>query len=377
MADVNLKSKTLEELAAKSGHAQQRTALVGLDGFVDIIVHPVDQRYGPGDDFKAIREIQTFGERILAAVGKSTNIEMAKKREKLGGNGPILANAIFEAGVPTRYIGAIGDPLPHPVFEKFAKNTEAISLAEPSVTHALEFRDGKILLGLMSSMSEITYRRIIDKMGEGALFDLLSRSDLVALVNWTMTPYMTSILQSLIDQVYPNLGPRDHRCFFFDLADPQKRSDADLLTLLKLLHRFCAFGPVTLGLNLKEAQQVGKVLGEKEYEENPEELQAMARDIRSQLKVDCVVIHPTDCAACATKNDTFYTDGFYTDEPVITTGAGDHFNAGFMTARLLGISPASALLVGCAFSGYYVRNGDSPSLGQVRSFIDQNETKTS
>lgn len=373
---VNQKTKALEELAAKSVHAQQRTALVGLDGFVDIIVHPVDQRYGPGDDYKAIREIRTFGERILAAAGKSTNIEMAKKREKLGGNGPILANAIYEAGVPTRYIGAIGDPQPHPVFEKFAQSTDAISLAEPSITHALEFKDGKIMLGLMSSMSEITYRRIIDKMGEGALFDLLSRSDLVALVNWTMTPYMTSVLQSLIDKVYPNLGPRDHRCFFFDLADPQKRSDADLLTVLKLFNRFCAFGPVTLGLNLKEAQQVGKVLGCKERGETADDLQAMARDIRAQLNLDCVVVHPTDCAACATKNDTFYTDGFYTDDPVITTGAGDHFNAGFMTARLLGISPAASLLIGCAFSGYYVRNADSPSLGQIRSFIDQTETKT-
>jgi len=33
---------------------------------------------------------QEFGRRILAAAGKSTNIELFPRLEKLGGNGPIM-----------------------------------------------------------------------------------------------------------------------------------------------------------------------------------------------------------------------------------------------------------------------------------------------
>ena len=124
----------------------------------------------------------------------------------------------------------------HPVFEDFAKRTDAVSLAEPGVTHALEFRDGKIMLGLMDSLENVTYANMVEKMGEGAFLDMLSRTDLFAIVNWTMLPYLTQILQALIDQVYPNFGPRDHRSFFFDLADPEKRSDDDLIGVLRVHH---------------------------------------------------------------------------------------------------------------------------------------------
>ncbi|MBC2604194.1 carbohydrate kinase family protein [Puniceicoccus vermicola] len=373
---MDIKQTAIEELSAKSSEASSRSVLVGLDGFVDIIINPVDQRFGPGDNYQPIRDMSTFGKRILAAAGKSTNIEMGKKMEKLGGNGPILANAILNAGFPTRYIGALGDPLIHPVFEDFAKRTEAVSLAEPGVTHALEFRDGKIMLGLMDSLEKVTYSSMVDKMGEGAFIDLLSRTDLFAIVNWTMLPYLTQVLQALVDQVYPNLGPRDHRSFFFDLADPEKRSDDDLTAVLRLLHRFCAFGSTTLGLNLKEAQHVSRVLGLPVGESNAEDIMGMARDIRNELSLDCVVVHPTDSAACATKDDTFYTKGFFTPDPMITTGAGDHFNAGFSVSRLLGLSPQSALIVGCAFSGYYVRSAESPSLSSIGSFLRKTEFAT-
>ncbi|MEM0965093.1 MAG: carbohydrate kinase family protein [Verrucomicrobiota bacterium] len=373
---MDKKTAAIQELSAKASEASTRSVLVGLDGFVDTIINPVDRRFGPGDNYEPIREMAAFGNRIVAAAGKSTNIEMGKITEKLGGNGPILANAVLAAGFPTRYVGALGIPEIHPVFKDMAAKTDAVSLAEPGVTYALEFKDGKVMLGLMDSLEEVTYSKVLEKMGEGAFFDLLSRTDLFAVVNWTMLPFLTGFLQSLIDQVYPNLGPRDHRSFFFDLADPAKRSDGDLVGVLRLLGRFCAFGSTTLGLNLSEAQHVSRVLGLPSGHGNEEDIRGMARSIRSEIGVDCVVVHPLDCAACATKEDTFYTDGFFTADPTITTGGGDHFNAGFVAARLLGLSPDSALVIGCAFSGYYVRSAESPSLGAIGAFLQNTEFAT-
>ena len=58
-----------------------------------------------------------------------------------------LANAMLSLGMNVRYIGALGSPNINPVFDEFARKTSAISLCEPGITTALEFKDGKVMLG--------------------------------------------------------------------------------------------------------------------------------------------------------------------------------------------------------------------------------------
>lgn len=367
---MNLPTRTLEELRTRRASVSGKFAVVGFDGFVDRIVQPVATRHGPGEAFAPMATIEEFGRRILAAAGKSTNIELYPRREKLGGNGPIMANALLAAGLRLKYIGALGAPAIHPVFQEMARRAEAVSLCDPGVTTALEFTDGKVMLGLMKSLDEITYARIAEVMGEGALCDCLARADLVVLVNWTMVPNMTAILEELAGRVFPQLPPRE-RLFFFDLTDPAKRSATDLALVLPAIARFQSFGRVTLGLNLKEAQQVFAVLGLGQETEDEKGLRSMARQIRQKLAVATVVVHPLKSAACATKDDAWWVPGPYADQPLITTGAGDHFNAGFVTGQLLGLGPESCLGLGVCASGFYVRTARSPSLGDLETFLAQ------
>ena len=360
---------TLKEIEEKASALSQKFAVTGIDGFVDKIVHPVDQRSGQGDNYTPIPTITAFAERIGAAAGKSTNIELAPVVEKLGGNGPIMANAQCALGTKVRYIGALGREAIQPVFAEFAAQTDAVSLTDPGVTHAAEFTDGKIMLGTMASLDEIDYARIIEVMGEGAFLDMISRADLISMVNWTMIPNLTSVFNDFLEKVFPHIGPHDNRTFFFDLADPQKRSRADVGNVLKTISRFQSHGSVTLGLNLKEAEQVDELLGFSPLETTPENLQKVADRIRNELKISTVVVHPTDGAACATRDGTCYVKGPFCEKPKITTGAGDHFNAGFVTARLIGFSPESALTLAVATSGFYVRTGKSPSMSDLDTFI--------
>jgi sugar/nucleoside kinase (ribokinase family) len=368
---MNYKEKTQAELATHASRITGLNALVGLDGFVDRILTPVDKRYGPGDHFDPLKTITAFGERVLAAAGKSTNIEMFPVQEKLGGNGPIMANALYQGGLPTRYLGALGDPDVVPVFKTFAAQTQAVTIAEPGLTNALEFEDGKLMLNSMGGLDAITYDSIVAKVGEGLFFDMISRADLIAWVNWTMIAHMTGFFNDLLNRVLPTLGPRDHRIFFFDLADPGKRTDADILGVLRLLHRFQSYGSAILGLNLSEAQQISRVLGLGSFENDADGLKKMASSIRAEVDVSCVVIHPTDSAACATQDDAVWTKGPFTAKPKITTGAGDHFNAGFCIGRLLDLSLEASLTLAVSFSGYYVRNAKSPSLHDIGPFLQQ------
>ncbi|MDX2109780.1 MAG: PfkB family carbohydrate kinase [Verrucomicrobiota bacterium] len=367
---MNYRAQTLEEIAKKGGTISSKNALVGFDGFVDKIIAVVDKRTGQGQAFSAIDTITEFANRIGAAAGRSTNIELFPRMEKLGGNGPIMANALLSAGMGVKYIGALGEPSIHPVFAEFAAKTNAVTVCDPGVTHALEFHDGKIMLGTMASLDLLTYPRIVQKMGEGAFLDALSRADLIALVNWTMIPNMTSIYNDLLDRALPNYGPREAgRTFFFDLADPEKRPLSDIQTVLGILKRFRAHGQVILGLNLKEALQVDAALGFSDPKTDPEGLKQMASRIRAAIDVTMVVIHPTDSAACATRDAAYWVQGSYCEKPLITTGAGDHFNAGFTTGAMLGMSPAACLTLAVTYSGYYVRTAKSPSLGDAANFI--------
>jgi len=365
---MDFKTSARHALQQARAAATPKLAVVGLDGFVDTIVTPVALRRGQGEEFTPITTLADFGQRIVAAAGKSTNIELYPRLDKLGGNGPIMANALLAQSVGLTYLGALGAAAVHPVFQDMAARANIVSLCDPSTTTAVEFEDGKLMLGQMKSLDEITYERLIERLGEAGLREVLGAADLVALVNWTMIPNMTAILVRLVEDVLPLLPPRD-RHFFFDLADPEKRSRDDLLAALRIMARFETHGRVTLGLNLKEAQQVHAALGFPAAREDEAGLRTMATDIRENLQMAAVVVHPKESAACATAAGEAWVPGPYVTKPLITTGAGDHFNAGFMSGRLLGLAPADCLTLGVCTSGHYVRTAQSPSLGDLETFL--------
>ncbi|PTX94192.1 PfkB family carbohydrate kinase [Opitutus sp. ER46] len=360
---------TLQQLAARREHIGARSALLGFDGFVDTIVTPVRLRNGQGENFEPIATITEFGQRILGAAGKSTNLELFPRIEKLGGNGPIMANSLLASGARVTYVGALGRDQVHPVFGPMAARARAFTLCAPAHTTAVEFGDGKLMLGMMRSFDEITYDRIVEVMGTAAFEAELAGAHLVGLVNWTMIPNMTAIFTELVDRVLPRLPASPERVFFFDLADPEKRSVADLKQALAVIARFGQFGRVTLGLNLKEAQQVAAAVGCQAPGVDEASLRAACTTLRARLEVATVVIHPRESAACATAEGAWWVPGPYTATPKITTGAGDHFNAGFSTGQLLGLSPEACLGVGVCTSGHYVRTGESPSLAAVETFL--------
>jgi sugar/nucleoside kinase (ribokinase family) len=82
------------------------------------------------------------------------------------------------------------------------------------------------------------------------------------------------------------------------------------------------------------------------------------------------VIHYTASAAGATADGSAEILGPHCSTPRILTGAGDHFNAGFALGQLLNLPLQNALCLATALSGYYVRRAESPSSGELATFLD-------
>ena len=345
------------------------SAVLGFDGFVDEIIAVVDKRHGP-DRYEPVESIAAMARKILGASGESSNYELIVKQAKLGGNGPIMANALASLGLGVTYVGSLGCPDVHPVFREFAARARVIGIADPGHTDALEFADGKLMLGKLQTLGDVNWEKLLAKLDRPALTGLIGGATLVGMLNWTMLPRVGEIWEKLLDEILPTI-PRGNRTLFVDLADPEKRTREDLRGALHLISRFQEHLDVILGLNLKEAAQVADVLAMPDRTDREATIEQDAVEIRRALGLSCVVIHPRKAAAAATEADSSRFPGPFVQAPRISTGAGDHFNAGFCLGRVLGMTLEESLCAGVSCSGYYVRTAQSPSALELAGFVEE------
>ncbi len=356
-----------DRLDAAASRVPELSAFVGLDGFVDEILHVVDKRYD-ADRFDRVPTIAAYAERLAAAAGRSTNVELVNVMTKLGGNGPIMANALASFGLRVSYLGALGYPAIHPVFESFTRRADVASVCGAGLTDALEFEDGKIMVGKHYTLKEVNWANICSRYGKDRFALKFASADLVGFVNWTMLPYMSDIWAAIQSDLLPGLlGER--RKIFFDLADPEKRTPADIQRALDLIVRFQSRFDVILGLNEKEAYEIARVLGLDPSPRDAQGLTQLAIDIQKRVAVETLVVHPVAYALTVSNGKADLVEGSVCRKPTITTGAGDHFNSGFCLGRLLGLSNADSLLCGVSTSGHYVRSAESPRVADLSRFM--------
>lgn len=358
MKQTEILKKAINKL---ENYKSKKHFLIGFDGFVDEIIHVVDKRKSP-DEYNRIKDIPAFSERIASGAGLSANIELVPEQIKLGGNGPIMANAILAQDHDVSYIGAIGKEKVDPVFEDFASQCRrVITLTEPGHTDALEFYDGKIMLGKMNNLVDVSLEKLLGKIPEEELKQLLADTDMVAFTNWTMLSNLNGIMEKFGEIIS---GLKKKPRVFIDLADPKKRTTKDIRQVLTLISGLPC--ETILSMNMSESTTISLVLGIKEDEILPRAMQ-----IREKMGVYGIVIHPLNGAAVASEEDAVWIEGPFTKKPKLTTGAGDNFNAGFCNAWIGGFAPGECLMMGVCTSGFYVRKARSPKREELLTFMNE------
>ena len=347
-------------------------AFVGLDGFVDEIVHVVGKRHDE-DSYDRITTMAEYGQKIVNAAGLSLNIEIDTILQKPGGNGTIFALGLMKYGADIVYVGCTGKNAPDPVFRELEEGAVIIGVADPGRTDAMEFDDGKIIRGKLSPINKLSWEAITEKIPVGQFAAYMDQSDLISFNNWTMISHMNDIWGHILDDVLPETRKSPSgKVMFFDLADPEKREDGQILEALGLIKRFKACGYDTvLGLNRKEACEIyGVITGSRVYDFKEIELRFLCEALDGYMGIDCVIVHPVENAACIKDGEYCCVYGPYCAKPVLSTGAGDNFNSGFVYGYVNRFGIEDCLLLGVASSGFYVRKGRSATLGEIREFIE-------
>ena len=95
----------------------------------------------------------------------------------------------------------------------------------------------------------------------------------------------------------------------------------------------------------------------------------MVAEINRQLPVSTLVVHPVSYALASSQQIVSLVEGPYVQKPLITTGAGDHFNSGFCLGKLLGLDNEMSVLTGVTTSGHYVRTAQSPTIDDLVAML--------
>ena len=342
-------------------------ALIGFDGFVDEIVHVVDKRKN-ANEYSRLGSMAEYGRKIENSSGLSMNFEMVTITRKLGGNGPIFANALLGFDFDITYVGALGVPDIHPVFSDMASRCRSLAIADPGRTDAIEFFDGKIISTKMETLKDVNWSNLLENLGMEELKKLVDECSLLGFENWTMLPYMSDIWEHILSEVLPGRSKdAPEATIFFDLADPEKRDKGDILKALELMGKFGEYYRTVLGLNEREAHEIAEALG---LSDKAADLETMARYIFSKADLDILVIHPVKEACMITDEGYYAASGPFCEFPKLTTGAGDNFNAGFVLGVMAGLGGTQALAMGMAASGFYVRYARSPDAEELIGFLE-------
>jgi len=342
------------------------SVFVGFDGFIDTIMQCVDKRNSP-TSFQPIATISDFANRVQKASGKSANIECVVQNRLLGGNGPLLAQTLLSLSLPVNLVGCFGYPSLSQEFTSL-KNEQTYSFAQPGETEALEFTDGKLLLGKMGEIGSLSLEELFSRLPRGLIHKLLQNSTVIATLNWTMMPLVGEFWHWMADHT----EYLQHKPYIFvDLCDPAKRPKSDLKKDLNYLKKLNVTAPVVLGLNRSEAEQTAELF----HLPIDTPLSELAHSLTTSLKIHAVIIHTRQEVAGALEGTRKSLQVPLCSHPKRATGAGDNFNAGLILG-ILEKKPLDELLkYAVATSGIWVRTGESAQRNSLCSFLKHDAEK--
>jgi len=204
---TSLRQQTAFETSPKTRAATAQVAglgvLVGLDGFVDEIIAVVDKRHD-FHRYQAMTTIdhprQTHSPRRQASRAISSWWSSRSSWAETVRSWPRPAGRRHPTDL-CRLLRAAQHP--SGICRSGSRRGAHDQHCRAGHTDALEFNDGKVMLGKHATLKDICWERLMSHVSQQELIELMNASALVAMVNWTMLPHMSDIWSHLASEIFP------------------------------------------------------------------------------------------------------------------------------------------------------------------------------
>jgi len=343
------------ELLEISDHIGNKKIVVGYDGFIDTTARPIAQTATDKTDAKMFETIKEFGEFLVSKANKSCSVELKVESKHLGGNLAYLSKGARAMGLNVTGIGMLGDG--GTIDEVFRKlDCTLYSFGGPGQSTCLEFQDGKVMLAPAVTLEENGWD-LVRKATDDKAPELFVQADLIALVNWSELSFATELWRDTYLNSLLNTPVDKGRFAFFDLCDISRKSGVEIEEVLRMIGCYGEYRTTILSMNENEMQVVMEKVLEKELG-----LGEAGQEIREKYHIDEILVHTVRKSMLMNQYGTFQKETDFIEHPVMSTGAGDHFNAAACFGAVMGLNWEERLNLANRASSMYVATGKSPTL---------------
>lgn len=342
--------------------------LLGCDGFVDETYEIVEVRKSR-TDYSTMKNLKQFGELLVDRADGGVGVELVWKRRCEGGCGINTGRIAAFLGIKPILPGLYGDKSIDPAFEEFKDNCELLSLGNPALTIALEFPDGKVLMSDLAAVSNLTWKDVVDRLGEDKLKEIFTDLDIVGLGYWSLTANFDDLFKGFMAQCESITPPKR---MFFDFADIKKKSSEAFIESLELIKQYNDRIPLTFSLNEHEVFELFSRIGVEQPALEPAAIASALTIAREKIGFDELVVHTPDFGAASSATDgEAYAIQVKQTNVVRLTGAGDSFNGGYLCASLGDLPLKQRLVMANAATAFFVTNGTGPTREQLIAQIEK------
>lgn len=343
------------------------SAVMGFDACIDNITRVIKEK--DQSHISYFDTVKEFGTYVASKEHKSCGLDLRTRISKIGGNMPITANALGALGFDVNCIGTFGWPDIMPVFKKMSPNCNLTTIGETVITTALEFDDAKIMMCDLQPYESLNWETLKNNIGIDNLTELFRNKQLTCFLNWSEIENSGDIWKGILNDVLPNVRMIKKQKFFCDFSDCSRKPEHEIAGVIKLLGQLQKYYDVHLSLNQNEAELVAKAL----KIEPTLEMAILLSRIASAIPGITVIIHRTQDAWIIQKEEIVSAPTFFIQKPVLLTGAGDNFNAGYCFALLHDLCLKDSVILANACAGFYVKNGFSADVISLIQFLEEFE----
>ena len=352
---------------------QKGNITMGYDGFVDEVWNIA--RPGGTGDSRFFEKISDFANALLERGSGGMGFGSVMKRRSHGGFAANTGKAVGHLGGNLTLLGAFGLEEIDPAFNELLKfNT--ISLGDPNYNTIYEFWDGKVFMGghRIDRKPPVprTWDFFVESMGMDGLRKAFADADVVGFGYLGNVQVFEEIITNLINNFLA-----EGRCtrMVYDFANIQGRAKDEILGILKVLSVLNKRVPMTLSMNEHEGKILFSFFGRDFTWDKPlASAEADISYVREQVGLDELLIHtPFFAVGASASEGAAIVKQRNATETVITTGAGDNFNGGYISTCVQKgvLSLPERLFTANAVTGSYVRNGNSPDKDALRLEMEQ------